>query len=138
MFQPSLTRTDARRPFVVGFRAARVRLHWKAKWESALVIQAYTAMPLVLSGPPKLQTTATVFWSGTPWSGLELAPIHRVPSRSPRISTLKNDARWTHARASTAAGAVVPLPAATSATVLTKKARKCLKEVEDSGDCRDW
>jgi hypothetical protein len=121
----------ARRPSVVALRAARVRVHWKAKRESALVIQAYTAMPLVLSGPPRLHTTATVFWSGTPWSGLALAALHRGASLSPRISTLKNAARCTHARASTAAGAVVPLATATRAPALTQKARKCLKEVED-------
>jgi hypothetical protein len=95
------------------------------------VIQAYTAMPLVLSGPPRLHTTATVFWSGTPCSGLALAATHLVASLSPRISTLKKAARWTHARASTAAEDVVPVGTAARAAAVMKKRRRCLKEVED-------
>jgi hypothetical protein len=130
-FHPSLTRTGARRPCVDGFRAARVRLHWNANRESMPVIQAYTAMPLVLAGPPRLHTTATVFWSGTLWNGRALAAAQRVASLSPRISTLKNPARWTHARASTVAGAVVPVGMAASAPAVMKKGRRCLKEVED-------
>jgi hypothetical protein len=114
------------------FRAARDLVHWKAKRERASVIHEYTAMPLVATGPPRLHTTATVFWSGTAASGLALAALQRVASLSPRSSTLKKDARWTHERASTAVGADVPPAAATSAPALTKKARECLKEVEDS------
>jgi hypothetical protein len=89
-------------------------------------------MPLVATGPPRLHTTATVFWSGTLASGLALAALQRVASLSPRISTLKNDARWTHERASTAVGADAPSAAARNALRPTSTARKCLKEVKNS------
>jgi hypothetical protein len=91
-------------------------------------------MPLVATGPPRLHTTTTVFWSGTAASGLALAALQRVASLSPRISTLKNDARWTHERASTALGADVPPGAAVKAAMPTRIAKDGLKEVEDSRD----
>jgi hypothetical protein len=66
-----------------------------------------------------------------------LSEVQRTASLSPRIWTLKNDERWAHERASTAAGAAPPPAAAQSAEPQTTATSTCLKEVEDSREYWD-